>query len=289
MFAFAFVISAPALAACPADAIALEKRADAIGAANLDGAIAALVEATEADPSNARIAYKLARAYAKKGDWAKAARAAESATNLAPTFATYHWMHGVALANQKAWSEAKAAFERAIAVDASYADAHYDLATTLEHLGDEQGALDHYTRAIRLAPSRTSAYSALADLYRRLGYLDQAAAVAREGLGWEPPAHVHFTLATLAGAIAEERKSMTDAVARYREAKQACGACNEHGEMIASFNLGMALASSKPPRNAEATDELASFQKRVCRGAAAPRYADECAEAQAVLRRLGAP
>jgi tetratricopeptide (TPR) repeat protein len=292
-FAIAFAISAisaRAIAACPSDeAITLANRADAVGQANLDAAIALLVQATDRDPSNARILFKLARAYVKKENWKNVARTITAARKLAPTFATYHWLEGFAFMKQSAWPEAKSAFEQAIALDPNYADPSYDLATTLEHLGDEQGALAYYTRAIRLAPSRTDAYPALADLYRRLGYLDQAAAVAREGLAWNPPPHVHFTLATLAGAVAEERKAMTEAVTRYREAKDACGACDERGEAIAHFNLGMALAASKPPKNAEATDELVAFQKRVCRGAAALRYADECAETQSVLRRLGGP
>ncbi len=269
---------------CPnVDAINLANEADVIMATNVDAAIERLSSATKIDPSNARIFYKLARAYVKKEQWKSAARAASTAATLAPTYATYHSLNGYALARDLAWPEAKVALENAVRLDPGLADAHYDLATTLEHMHDEQGALDHYTRAIRTAPSRTDAYEALADLYRRLGYGDQAGVVLREALTWNPSAHAHFTLATLAGSLAEERKALPEAIARYQEAKDACGTCNERGEQIAYFNLGALLASAKPPRKTEALANLMAFQKMVCKGGAAARYVDECTEAQQLL------
>lgn len=284
----AFVtLGAAARADCPrTDAIALANQADTMLVVDLDQAIATLVRASKLDPSNARIHEKLARAYVKKEAWPKHRMEATAAAKLAPTFANYHWLVGYTLTKQGAWFEAKVALEAALEVDPNHADAHFDLASTLEHLHDEQGALVHYTRAIRLAPSRTDQYPALADLYLRLGYDEQAAAVAREGLAWTPPAHTHFVLATIAGTVAESRKAIPEALARYREAKDACGVCDVHDEPIAYFNLGMALAATKPPKKADATDELIAFEKRICRGGAAASYQAECVEAEAVLRRL---
>ena len=59
-------------------------------------------------------------------------------------------------------------------------------------------------------------------------------------------------------------------------AKKACGQCNESGQAIAYFNLGIAYAQAK--RNSEAIQQLASFDKIICKGAAATRYADQCAQ-----------
>lgn len=287
-FAFVLATTAPARATCPRDQAAeLANRADRISATNPDAAIDALLVATKLDPSNARIQYKLARAYVKKEDWPRAARAAARAAEIAPTFANYHWLRGFALEQERKWAEAKAAFEAAVAADPGYADAHLDLAMTLEQLDDDAGALAHYTAAARLAPSRVMTYASLADLYRRLGFLDQAGAVAREGLGWATTGHERFWLDTLAGAVAEEKGSMSEAIVHYRDARQACGECAEHGEVIATFNLGMALAAGKKPNKPEALENLRTFMRRVCRGGAAARYADECVETLATLQRLG--
>jgi len=290
--ALALVLFAPsfAWATCPkADAVALANGADAVMSVNIDDAIARLSRATKLDPESGRIFYDLARAYVKKEQWKDAASAASTAATLAPTYASYYTVAGHALARGQAWTEAKVSLENAVRLDPNDADAHYDLASTLEHLHDEQGALDHYTRAIRAAPSRTELYMALADLYRRLGYLDQALAVVREGSTWSPSPHVHFTFATLAGAIAEEKQAKPEALARYREAKDACGACDQHGEAVAYFNLGAALATSKPPKKGEAEASLITFQKMICKGAAASRYANECIEAQTLLRQVTSP
>jgi len=288
-FAVVLAVTTPALATCPHDeAAALVKRADQLGHANLDAAIDTLVRASKIDPANAHVHYELARAYAKKEDWRNAARSAARAAELAPTFANHHWLRGLALEQQKRWAEAKAAFEAALAADPGYAIAHADLATTLEHLDDDAGALAHYTRAIRLAPSQISTYASLADLYRRLGFADQAVAVIREGLGRATRGEDRFWLDTLAGAIAEDRKANDEAIARYRDAAQACGACTGRAS-IATFNLGMALAAGKKANRAEAIEQLGGFMRRVCRGAAAAAYADECMQTSETLKRLGSP
>ena len=53
------------------------------------------------------------------------------------------------------------------------------------------------------------------------------------------------------------------------------------------FNLGVAYAEVQPPRKNEAIQQLQSFSKIVCRGAAAARYADQCSQAQEFVKRLG--
>ena len=41
------------------------------------------------------------------------------------------------------------------------------------------------------------------------------------------------------------------------------------------------------PRKSEANSNLLAFQKTVCRGGAAQRYADECTQAQELLKIVG--
>jgi tetratricopeptide (TPR) repeat protein len=289
-FLIASAVAISADAACPsADAVAFVEQADAIVNTNVAGAIALLEHATQLDALNPRIFYKLARACARNEDWAKTATAAGTAAQLAPDFASYHALQGLALVRQEAWPDAKTALENAVRIDPLLADAHLDLATTLEHLHDEQGALDHYVKAIRAAPSKPDAYIALGDLYFRLGYADRARALVREAMTWSPPPHPHFLLATLAGALAEERHAMPDALAAYQEALTACGTCSERSEAIAFFNVGAALAMSKPPQKVEAAANLHSFQKRICKGGLAMRYADECMQTAELLKRVGSP
>ena len=77
---------------------------------------------------------------------------------------------------------------------------------------------------------------------------------------------------------------MPGAISSYESAKKACGQCNESGQAIAYFNLGIAYAQAK--RNSEAIQQLASFDKIICKGAAATRYADQCAQSSQFGARL---
>jgi hypothetical protein len=42
-----------------------------------------------------------------------------------------------------------------------------------------------------------------------------------------------------------------------------------------------------PPRKSEAIAQLQSFQKMICKGAAAARYSDQCTQAQQLATKLG--
>ena len=167
-------------------------------------------------------------------------------------------------------------------------DAYHELAEVLLHLDDEQGALNNYTKAIEVKPDELGFYGPLADLYMRLGYVDQAEQITKEGLAFAKDGDKHlFTLHTLLGSIKEFRGDEPGAVAEYEAAKKACGQCNEAGQQIAYFNLGSAYASLNPPRKNEAMQQLQSFNKMICKGAAAARYADQCAQSQQFASKLG--
>ncbi len=287
------VSSATATAECKRDhdALSLANEADSVRPTNLDAAIEKYERAVLLAPSQHRILYKLALAYVRREAWQAVVRVTERAMKLAPTFANYASTRGLALARMAAkgdgtWAEARAALEGALALDDGDADAHLELGDALLHLDEERGALKHYDRAARIAPDRSAGYLSLADLYLRLGFVPQAEKTLTEGLRL-----THYggttTLLLLLGRIAEAKHDPTGALARYEEAKHACGACTEHGQQIVFFELGAAYASATPPRKAEAMANLGMFSKLVCKGALAARYADPCTQAYEIATRLG--
>jgi tetratricopeptide (TPR) repeat protein len=265
-------------------------------AQNIEEAISKFEQASKLDPQNNRVLSSLMEAYRKKEDWPRVVSTAIQAEKVAPTFANYYFEHGHAIVKQAQkpgsptmWADAKEPLQQAIAKDSNLADAYEDLAEVLLHIDEEQGALQNYTKAIDVKPDEPAFYVPLADLYLRLGFPEQAEQVVREGLSFSKDEvnKALFNLHSLMGSIKEGKNDMAGAVAEYEAAKKACGACNEAGQQIAYFNLGTAYASLTPPRKNEAMAQLQSFQKIVCKGAAATRYADQCQQAQQFATKLG--
>jgi tetratricopeptide (TPR) repeat protein len=275
------------------EAVNLANEGDQAKGSNLDEAISKYEQATALDPSNHRILWKLALAYHKKEDWAKDAATCAQAEKVAPTFATYYFEQGYALEQQAtkgptSWTEAKDPFQQAIAKDPNLAQAYEELAEVSLHLDDEQAALQNYSKAIDTKPDELQYYPPLADLLLRLGFQEQAEQVLRAALSNAKEGDKHlFAVHSLLGSIAENKSNIPTAVTEYEAAKKACGQCNEPGQQIAFFNLGGAYAEANPPRKNEAIQQLQSFSKIVCRGAAAQRYADQCSQAQEIVKRLG--
>jgi tetratricopeptide (TPR) repeat protein len=294
--AVAISLSATACSRNNIEAVNLANEGDKAKAMNIDEAISKYEQATKLDPTNHRIMWKLALAYHKKEDWQKVASTCASAEKQAPTFANYYFEHGYALeqiakkpgqTSNTPWTEAKDPLQQAIQKDPNLGDAYHELAEVLLHLDDEQGALNNYAKAIEVKPDELGFYGPLADLYMRLGYVDQAEQVTKEGLAFAKDGDKHlFTLHTLAGGIKESRGDVAGAIPEYEAAKKSCGLCNEAGQQIAYFNLGGAYASVNPPRKNEAIQMLQSFNKMICKGAAAARYADQCAQAQQFATKL---
>ncbi len=275
------------------EAVNLANEGDKSKAVNIEEAISKYEQATNLDPTNHRILWKLALAYTKKEAWDKVASTCKKAEAVAPTFANYYFQRGMAQARMAVkgpatWAEAKEPLEQAISKDPNLADAHFELGEVLLHLDDEQGALRSYSKAIETKPDVLSFYIPLADLYIRLGYLDQAEQVVKEGLSFGKEGDKGlFGLHSLAGQIKEMKGDISGSVPEYEAAKKACGQCSGGGEQIAFFNLGAAYATVKPPRKSEAIQQLQSFNKIVCKGAAAARYADQCSQSQQLATKLG--
>jgi tetratricopeptide (TPR) repeat protein len=275
------------------EAVNLANEGDQAKGSNLDEAISKYEQATQLDPSNHRILWKLALAYHKKEEWSKDATTCAQAEKVAPTFANYFFEHGYALEQQAvkgptSWTEAEGPLKDAIAKDPNLAQAYEDLAEVDMHLDREQDALQNYSKAIEIKPDEIQYYAPLADEYVRLGFIDLADKVLHNAISLAKEGDKHlFNVHTLLGSIAEQKGNIPTAITEYEAAKKACGQCQEPGQQIAFFTLGGAYAEATPPRKNEAIQQLQSFSKIVCRGAAAARYADQCSQAQAIVTKLG--
>jgi tetratricopeptide (TPR) repeat protein len=290
---FAFTLAASGCSRNNIEAVNLAIEGDKERTMNIDGAISKYEQATNLDPTNHRILWKLALAYTKKEQWDQVATTCAKAEKLAPTYANYRLQHGVALARQAAkgptsWADAQPPLEEALKLDPNLADAHFELAEIKLQLDDEAGAIQSYTAAIDTKPDELAFYGPLADLYIRLNHVNEAEQVLREGLGFAKEGDKFlFQVHSLLGQIADTKGDFNKAVSEYEAAKKACGPCNEAGQQIAFFNLGAAYASLSPPRKSEAMAQLQSFQKMICKGAAAQRYSDQCSQAQQLATKLG--
>jgi tetratricopeptide (TPR) repeat protein len=281
------------------EAVNLANEGDNAKGSSIDEAISKYDQATQLDPDNTRIWWKLALAYEKKEDWQKMASACTKAEEAAAkadkkkTHADYYVSQGHALeqlaeAGQGSWADAKAPFETAIQLDPNDAQAYGELGWVLIHTDDEAGAIQSWTKALETQPDQTQYYVSLADEYNRLMFFDQAEQVLREGLSFAKEDDKHlFNMHALLGSLYENKGDITRAVAEFEAAKKSCESnrCNEHKE--AFFNLGSAYAELSPPKKNEAIQQLQSFWKVTCKGALAVKYADQCAQSQEIVRRMG--
>lgn len=298
----ALTLTATAVGGCSRnniEAVNLANEADKGRSTDLDGSISKYEQATNLDPTNYRILWKLATAYLKKEQWEKVASTCAKAEKVAPKHANFFYLHGLALARQAvkgptSWADAKGPLEEAIKLDPNVGDgenygaAHFELAEVLLHLDDEAGALREYTAAINSKPDTLPFYGPLADLYIRLNFVNEAEQALKEALSFAKEGDKGlFAVHSLLGQVYDMKKDAAQAMTHYEKAKKACGQCNEAGQQIAFFNLGAAYASVQPPRKSEAIAQLQSFQKMICKGAAAQRYADQCAQAQQLATKLG--
>jgi tetratricopeptide (TPR) repeat protein len=296
------VAAALAVGACSRnniEAVNLANEGDQAKNANLEEAISKYEQATKLDPDNARIWWKLTLAYEKKEDWQKMATACTKAEEAAEkadkkkTHADYYFRQGYALdqlaeKGAGSWADAKGPLQTAIQLDPNYGQAYGELAWVLIHADDESGAIQNWTKALETKPDETQYYVQLADEYTRLMFFEQAEQVLREGLSFAKEDDKHlFNLHSLLGGLYENKGDIQRAIVEYEAAKKSCDSnkCNDHKE--AYFNLGTAYSELNPPKKNEAIQQLQSFWKITCKGALAAKYADQCAQTQEVVRRMG--
>src|SRR5262245_64284431 len=79
------------------EAINLANDADKQKDVDVDGAISKYEQASQLDPTNHRILFKLGMAYRKKEAWDKLSSTMARATQIAPKFANYLYWRGAAI------------------------------------------------------------------------------------------------------------------------------------------------------------------------------------------------
>jgi tetratricopeptide (TPR) repeat protein len=211
------VASAVLLGGCPNEA-----RNDSIRAANegtkaygenqFDTAVSDYKRAVEKWSENHSAWYSLGGAYAKKKDWNNAADAMSHAVQLVPDQPMYALQYGrflyekaiAAARDEEARRENKKPeqvepdltsvnFEKpmqflqeAVKLNPDLWRAHYIIGRIYRDTGKSKEAADALTRALQAGPTDPGPWVALAELYRRWDYTDQAIQIAEAGTAMVP-------------------------------------------------------------------------------------------------------
>ncbi|HEX3774641.1 MAG TPA: tetratricopeptide repeat protein [Polyangiaceae bacterium] len=275
------------------EAINLANEGDQSVKVNVEGAIQKYEQAIDLDQTNHRILWKLANAYEKKEDWDKMASTLARAVQVAPDFANYWAARGHALimqaraGNLDMYKQAQEPLKKCIEKDPNLADCYNELGETYLWTDDEQSAADNYSKAIEHDPSKGYFYPDLANLYLTLKLYDQAQQVLNEGLKLIPPGEKNngkiYNMYILLSNISNAKGDKAGQVAAIEKAEPYAG--DAHPEF--SFMLGSTYATQEPPQKEKALRLLNQFNKRVCKGAQAMKFKEECEESNALIQKLG--
>lgn len=274
------------------EAIILSNEADNIVDLAPGDAIAKYEQATQLDPTNHYILYKLAKAYKKKEEWDKVASTLARATEVAPSFANYWFERGFALEQQAekgtiSWDEPLEPYKKCIENDPNKDECYSRLGIAYLYGDKEQEALQNFTKAIEFRPDQIGYYTRLADLYIRLGYDKEAEQVLNAAKSMANPStpedkkHL-YNVHTLLSGIYRDRGEIEKMVKELEAAK---AVTQEDAGLL--FNLGMAYSKLNPPKKEQAKQMLVGFDKRACRNKKAmEQYKAQCAQAQATIAVL---
>lgn len=267
--------------------------------ANPDGAVAKYQEATKLDPTNHRIFFALGMLQKKKEDYDAASATFATAARLAPEYANYwledgYAMERVAMAQKTEKSAQTAKYEAAkeplqhcIEKDPNFADCYEELGNCFLWTDDEQKAMDNYNKAIEHDPTQVRYYAALADLYIRLGFMQQAEQVLKEAKTFAKPGDkALFGVHVLLSQVYQDKGSDAEMVTELEAAKQVAGGEGPESVQIL-YSLGSTYAKLKPPRTQEAIQMLKGFNTRACKGAKAQSFKTECETSQTLVQQLG--
>ncbi len=206
------VASAAASAGCPNEARndsirAMNEGNKAYGLKQLDTAINAYKRALDKWSENHSAWYGLGGAYAGRGDWVNAADAMSHAVQIAPEQGMYQLLYGWFLyekavqgaredqarrenkkPNEVTPDLASVNFEKplqhlreAVKLNNELWRAHYCIGRIYRDTGKSKEAAEELTRALQSAPIEPAPWIALAELYRKWDYPDQAIQVAEAG------------------------------------------------------------------------------------------------------------
>ncbi len=283
-------------AACSRDhieAVNKANEADRLVKLNPRGAVKKYEEASQLDPGNHRIFWKLAMAYQKMEEWSKLESTLSRAVAVAPDFADYHYYRGYAqikmaeAGNDDAYEAAKEPLKKCIETDPNYAECYYWLGQAYLWTGDDQAALENFSQAIEHDPKVGYFYPAPAELYVTLKMYDQADQILKVGERTldkvQKNKNALYSIYTLMFNVAQGQGDLTTGADALEKANQIAG--DEHPET--AFNLGSTYGVMDPPKKQKALELLKSFDKRACRTARRAKFKSQCETASSLIQRLG--
>ena len=275
------------------EAINLANEGDQSVKVNVEGAIQKYEQAIQLDQQNHRILWKLANAYEKKEDWDKMAWTLSRAVAVAPDFANYWGARGHALimqargGNADAYKQAQEPLKKCIEKDPNIADCYNELGETYLWTDDEQAAADNYSKAIEHDSSKGYFYADLANLYITLKLYKEAEQVLNEGVKIIQPSDKNngkiYNMYILLSTVSLAKGDKAGQVAAVEKAEPYAG--DSHPEF--SYMLGSTYGTQEPPQKEKALRLLNQFTKRVCKGAQATKFKEECEETSSLIQKLG--
>jgi len=154
----------------------------ALGMRRIDDAIAGYRKVIAKEPDRDLAYYGLGGALAMKKQWSEARAAFAKAVALRPDGVMYQLYLGEAASESGDADGAREPLLRAYQAEPRLWRAAYYLGRVARDRGHPHAAAVYFGKAIAAQPIEFAPYVALAELYRRWGFTDHAAAVAGEGL-----------------------------------------------------------------------------------------------------------
>jgi tetratricopeptide (TPR) repeat protein len=259
---------------------AANEGARALGQKQYETAIAAYQKATEKWPDNHTAWYGLSGAYAGKQDWTKAADAMSHAVQLEPNQAMYQLYFGRFLyekavqgaredqarrENKKPeevapdltavnFEKALQHLQESIKLNPELWRAHYYIGRIYRDTGKSKEAADELTKALQAGAIDPEPWVALAELYRRWDYTDQAIQVAEAGTAVVPGSHEKSQIWFEVGMGYDDKRLNEKAIDAFGKALEA-----KRDYHVARFQRGQAYYRKGDFANAKR--DLEEFSK----------------------------
>lgn len=271
---------------------------DAVLRVNVDTAIEKYLAALQVDPVSVLALQKLSVACEKKQDWQLVAEAMARAALLEPNVAAHRYRHGnalVELARERGndYEAAREPLAQCVKLDPKLADCFFLLGEVEEWAEHGQIAALHYTRAAQLDAPQARYYRALAALYGVFKQPGEQERVLTVGMARvEPTANNQPLLSRMSVTLAQLSAARHDVPTSERWLEKAEMYAGEEDSREVAFEVGAIYATAyeaggESSKGDAARRLLNSFIKRVCRGAAAAKFTEQCQLSVVMLQRLG--
>jgi len=279
------VASLLALTGCPDQAVNESKTAlnagnKAMGTKQFDQAIVEYKKATDRWKENHMAWYGMGGAYAQRGEWDKSADSFKMTVQWAPEQAMYQMWYGIALyekavmtardeqarRDNKKPEEVKpdlsaVNFEtplkhliEAAKINDRMWRAHYYLGRVYREMDKPKDAAASFSKAIAANPRESGPYIALAEIYRKWDYSDQAIKIAQQGTVNVPGQNELSDLWYVLGMGYDDKRQDKEAIEAFSSAITA-----NKGNHKAKFQRGQAYFRQNDYMNAKR--DLEDFSK----------------------------